>query len=346
MGLFITSIVVVLAAWMVTYIFEFGWPRFKRPTTKDSQPPEKIKETIDPRSIITGDFNTELYYELDKIKEVITNMPLDWKYQYIPGNSGCFLLQKFDNGVVICRFIFTFSHPFFAAGRQYFMHGDTLIDGWKCYTHPWDFLGFTRPTVVEKIKTAISPAVATGYEEIAFPKPITTATRTLSNMDVCIFVINLAYSTTSDGLLPGGREAYYNGQALIYQQYKDNLSLIVQDHVFGLFDNIVFDIKNKEASSQVITSDKMQQITLKYTGNICDLIRWGFNCILSKNEIIVHDAFLAGTDIDALFTGDEARTLIEYTSKKLLRQALQSIYSTLEFEPLNGKVGYSITYTE
>ena len=95
MGLFITSIVVVLVAWMVTYIFEFGWPRFKRPTTKDSQPPEKIKETIDPRSIIMGDFNTELYYELDKIKEVITNMPLDWKYQYIPGNSGCFLLQKY-----------------------------------------------------------------------------------------------------------------------------------------------------------------------------------------------------------------------------------------------------------
>lgn len=325
----------------------------KRGDVHHKPEPTEVEEVVvqpSPFQIIHRQFTEFFNGVLEQLNTSIIGLPVDWKYKYIllPGSDGYLLLQKFDNGVVTCRFSLRYSHPFFDNSERYLMCDGTLMAREKYYISPSDFFNSTQFTVAEKIEAVIAPLLG-GCEKITFPKSLTIPSGAFPRFEKCMYGINLAYSTISDSLLPAGRETYYDGQALIYQQYKDNLSLIVQDQVFGRLDTIVSDIKTKEASSQVITSDKMQQITLRYTGNISNLISWGFDCILGKNEIIVHGVCLEGTDIEAIFTSDEARTLMLNTAEKLMRLALQSSYPNLEFGPLGDdtlpqKASISITH--
>lgn len=326
------------------------------PTVLEPKIPSMEEKKTSPSDLIRADFKVVFENILMKLNEAMAAAPDDWKYQYIKLGSDTFtamaphahgwinshaILQKFDNGVILFRFYLDYGHTAFNP-NSYLM----LITPKGCgYVSPYTFLTAAEEEIRKEVEKIIVGVIG-DRQKITFPESLATRSMVFSPLNSCIFGVNFAYSPISDNTITTDRKMYYDEQTVIHQQYKDNLRLIVQDMILVCFATVVFDIKTKEASSQVMTSDKYQQITLSYSGALPGLFSWGFNCTLSKNEITIHDASLVGGDVETLFTDDEARTLIVYTAKKLLRQALQSIYPDLEFGSLKDKVGYSITYIE
>lgn len=336
-----------------------------RKSKVDTPEPKKIlveEKKTHPYDNIQADFNVTLKSILIKLNDAIIALPSDWKYQYINltpesrditasrgWNNGSYaILQKFDDGVILFRFYLDYAHYLFDRDRPSMLYSYNQCDYW--YIDPSIFLNQVEDTVIKEVEKIIMGGIGE-RQKITFPKSLAAGSMGVSTLSRCIFGLNFAYSPIPDNAISTDRKTYYDEQAAIHQRYKDNLRLIVRDKMFDRFDAIVSDIKTKEASSQVMTSNKWQQITLSYSGSLGVLIQWGFICTLSKNEIIISGVCLEGNDIKAIFPDDEARGLMLNIVEELVRKALQSVYGNLECGPLQDdaksqKASISITYTE